>query len=152
MQYTGIGPRVQLKTKEAEEPTVEGEDTPADPEVRAARAPLPAGALQRLYACCSTRAGRLSCAGALHPPTRTPPPSARLQEWDGTAVLSGLEAGKSYTLYKFTDPAKVPDSAEAAVDAAGAAWSAAVVATGATQEVPVKFSSGTPAYYIAVAA
>lgn len=67
-------------------------------------------------------------------------------------MLSGLQPGKAYTLYKFTDPALVPASADDKIDAAAAAWSQAVTATAETEKVAVEWNSGKPAYFIAVEA
>ena len=67
-------------------------------------------------------------------------------------MLTGLQPGKAYTLYKFTDPDLVPTAADDKVDPAAAAWSATITAKAEKEEVPVAWFSGTPAWFVAVEA
>ena len=67
----------------------------------------------------------------------------------GTVTVRGMQPGSSYSLYRITDPSLVPTSASHPLT--GAPWRSWVAAA-AERSLAVSFASGTPAYFICVAA
>lgn len=70
---------------------------------------------------------------------------------DGTVTVRDLVPGQAYEVYLITDLPEVPGLADVSLLAGHTPW-ASFVADAPTHALPATFESGTPAYFVAVAA